>query len=65
MAQRIISDGFQEIPILAVHSLEAGTLPGEHRDPFDRMIAAQSILEKLAVVTNDKEIENFGAELLW
>ena len=50
---------------MAVNSLEAGTLPGEHRDPFDRMIAAQSILEKLAVVTNDKEIENFGAELLW
>ena len=62
---RISVDGFLELPILAAQALKAGTLPGEHRDPFDRMIAAQSILEQIPVMTNDVELSNLGAQVLW
>ena len=40
-------------------------LPGEHRDPFDRLIAAQALIEDLTVVTRDREIAAFGCKVLW
>jgi PIN domain nuclease of toxin-antitoxin system len=64
-SERLSADGFLALPILDAHALRAGTLPGEHRDPFDRMIAAQSILEQLPVMTSDLEIQNLGAQIIW
>ena len=63
--KRLLEDGFQELPIGVRHALKAGTLPGEHRDPFDRMIAAQALLASIPVVTSDPEIAGLGAEILW
>ncbi|MBW4511087.1 MAG: type II toxin-antitoxin system VapC family toxin [Scytonematopsis contorta HA4267-MV1] len=42
---------FIELPITTVHALRAGSLPIDHRDPFDRMIMAQAELEGLPVIT--------------
>ncbi|TVR29610.1 MAG: hypothetical protein EA404_14430 [Spirochaetaceae bacterium] len=58
-------DGFVELPITARHALKAGSLPGPHRDPFDRMLAAQGQLELLPVVSADAALSNLGAERLW
>ncbi len=44
---------FVELPISSVHALRAGSLPIEHRDPFDRMLMAQAELENLPIVTYD------------
>ena len=63
--KRLLVDGFQELPISFAHALKAGTLPGLHRDPFDRMIAAQSIIVNIPVMTCDLEIAGLGAESLW
>ena len=63
--ERIASDRFSELPMFARHALRAGSLPGDHRDPFDRMIAAQSILEGLLVVSIDEQISALGAERVW
>jgi PIN domain nuclease of toxin-antitoxin system len=63
--ERLAMDRFMELPISAAHSLRAGGLPGEHRDPFDRMLSAQSLMEKLPVATADPEIAALGAERLW
>jgi PIN domain nuclease of toxin-antitoxin system len=62
---RLAEDGFRELPISAQHTLRAGSLPGEHRDPFDRMLAAQSILEGFPIASVDAELSAFGAERLW
>ena len=62
---RLAVDGFQELAISFAHALKAGALPGGHRDPFDRMIAAQSTLEGLAVVSGDAAISGLGAERIW
>ena len=62
---RMTVDRFQEIGITTLHAFRAGTFPGPHRDPFDRMIAAQSMLERVPVVTPDKQIETLGAERIW
>jgi PIN domain nuclease of toxin-antitoxin system len=43
----------------------AGRLPGEHRDPFDRMLIAQAQIEDLAVVTNDPVFDGYSVTRLW
>jgi len=63
--QRLREDGFLELPITSQHSLRACSLPGPHRDPFDRMLAAQSLIEQFPVLTADEEIEAFGAARIW
>jgi PIN domain nuclease of toxin-antitoxin system len=63
--QRVLEDGFIEFPIRWSHALKAGTLPGEHRDPFDRMIAAQAIISNITVLTCDPAIAGLGAMTLW
>lgn len=62
---RIAEDGLLELSMTARHARKAGTLPGEHRDPFDRMLAAQGVLESLPVVSADRAISDLGAERLW
>lgn len=57
--------GFQELPIATKHAVLAGTLQGPHRDPFDRMLAAQALCENLAVVTADDALGALGARCLW
>ena len=47
------------------HGRLGGLLPGVHRDPFDRIIAAQSLIERMPVVTSDLAIATFGAEIIW
>ena len=39
--------GFQELPVTSHHALEVGTLPRHHRDPFDRLLVAQSRIEPM------------------
>ena len=58
--------GVRELPITSEHSLFAGRLDWEHRDPFDRMIAAQSMLEGFSLITRDRSFHRLqGIEVLW
>ena len=63
--ERIARDGFRELTISFHHALRAGSLPGAHRNPFDRMIAAQGLIEALRVATPAPEIEVLGADTIW
>jgi len=56
--------GFEVLAIQGAHALAAGSLPPHHRDPFDRMIAAQALAERLTVVTRDKQFAAYGVEVL-
>jgi PIN domain nuclease of toxin-antitoxin system len=57
--------GFQALPISVEHAERAGALPGEHRDPFDRMLIAQSQAENLPLVSNEKRFDAFGIRRIW
>ena len=46
--------GFVELPVSIAHATRAGSWPQPHRDPFDRMLAAQSILDGLPLITRAK-----------
>ena len=60
----IIKCGFKPLPISAVHAQLAGAWDVAHRDPFDRMLAAQSRIEALPLASNDAAMRLFGIELL-
>ena len=57
--------GFAGLPITLAHAQRAGSWPHEHRDPFDRMLAAQSLLEKAPLLTRDEKLSRFGVETIW
>ncbi len=61
----LAEEGFLALPITLEHGRRAGELADEHGDPFDRMLAAQAIVEDMAVVTNDKKLSALGAKCLW
>lgn len=58
--------GARELPVTSAHALSAGLFAVEHRDPFDRMLAAQAIAEGVLLVTADPAMALFpGLELRW
>ena len=61
----IKSQGFLALSVTVVHGQRAGALPGHHRDPFDRMLIAQAILEDCALVSNDVLFDRYGVVRLW
>jgi PIN domain nuclease of toxin-antitoxin system len=59
------NNGFIGLTVSDLHGLRAGLLPGDHRDPFDRLIAAQALDEDVPVITRDREFLGFGCEVIW
>ena len=59
------SQGFLSLPITVDHAQRAGSLPGPHRDPFDRVLIAQSQAEDLPLVTVDPVFGPYGIKLIW
>ena len=58
--------GARELPITSHHALVAGQLEWDHRDPFDRLLAAQSITESMLLVTSDAVFRSIGGvRTLW
>jgi PIN domain nuclease of toxin-antitoxin system len=57
--------GFHHLDIRHDHAVRAGLMPGEPRDPFDRIIAAQAQIEGMTVVTRDPSLAALGCEVLW
>lgn len=53
------------LPITLEHALAAGALPGPHRDPFDRMLIAQSRLENLPLLSSDRVFKQYKVRTLW
>jgi PIN domain nuclease of toxin-antitoxin system len=64
-AREIRGQGFTALPIAMTHAQVAGALPGEHRDPFDRMLVAQAREEHLAVVSNETLFDDYGVKRIW
>lgn len=55
-----------EMPVTSRHALTAGMLTWEHRDPFDRMIVSQSMIESVPLVTADAAMAAFpGVRIIW
>lgn len=61
----IASQSFIGLPVSVRHGQTGGALPGPHRDPFDRMLIAQAMVDRLILVSNEKVFEAYGVERLW
>ena len=57
--------GFRGLPISLRHGHDAGMLPGPHRDPFDRMLAAQARAEDLVLASADPAFRTLGVSTFW
>jgi len=61
----IAGQGFVGLPISLRHGQVAGALPGPHRDPFDRVLIAQAMIENLVLVSNEQPFDFYGVARLW
>lgn len=57
--------GFIELPLLAPHALQAGLFETDHKDPFDRALAAQALLQNLTLISKDNLLDRFGVRRFW
>ena len=64
MPSVLTGQGFVELPITVRHAQAAGSLPGPHRDPFDRMLIAQAIEEGLTILTRDRSFKAYDVPVL-
>lgn len=55
----------QWLPIEKTHCIEVAELPFHHRDPFDRMLIAQAIVEDLRLLSRDRRISDYAIERIW
>ena len=60
---QVVSDGYAWLPIESHHLLQVATLPlfDDHKDPFDRLLVAQSLTEPLILVTADAKLSRYGS----
>jgi PIN domain nuclease of toxin-antitoxin system len=65
VAACLAAQGFAELPTTVAEGQKAGSLAGTHRDPFDRMLAVQAIMNDLVLVSNESVFDQFGASRLW
>lgn len=59
------SQGFRPLDITVLHAQRAGSLPPLHRDPFDRMLAAQALAEGLPLLSNDAVFDAYAVRRIW
>lgn len=64
-ARTIEKENFLSLAISVGHAELAGRLPGLHKDPFDRMLIAQALIERLTLVSNETAFDAFGVSRLW
>lgn len=56
---------FTLLPISVSHTAQVVDLPFHHRDPFDRLIIAQSLVEGIPLVSSDDMFDHYGVERIW
>lgn len=61
----LAEQGFLPLAVSVEHAQDAGNLPGPHRDPFDRMLIAQSFAHHIPLVSNERVFDAYGVERLW
>ena len=65
LAEQLASAGFSLLPINFRHVMRVGQLPFHHRDPFDRLLAAQTIEEHLTLVSADEVFDAYKVSRIW
>jgi PIN domain nuclease of toxin-antitoxin system len=56
----LLANGYGELPVMSQHAVAVTGLPAVLKDPFDRMLVAQSIVERIALLTSDPLVARYG-----
>jgi PIN domain nuclease of toxin-antitoxin system len=65
LPSRVAEQGFSWLPVNAMHAWQVRELPAHHRDPFDRLLIAQALVERLPIITTDPRFNDYGIEVYW
>jgi len=65
IAAIIADQGFAELPITVPHGQLAGSLASPHKDPFDRMLIAQSMLDRMPLISIEPVFDRYGIQRIW
>ena len=65
IADQLSRNAIQVLPIHLSHALHTGSLPGHHRDPFDRILVSQALLEKMPLLSSDPQISRYPVGVVW
>lgn len=65
LSEQLALNGIDTLPVTMAHALHVYELPAHHRDPFDRLLVAQALLEGIPIVTADPEIARYPVEVIW
>ena len=65
MREAIDNNGFGYLHIEPRHTAMLTTLPRHHKDPFDRLLVAQALVEGMPIVSADAELDAYGVKRLW
>jgi PIN domain nuclease of toxin-antitoxin system len=65
LSSLIRENSFELIPVRFEHTKELITMPFHHKDPFDRLIIAQSMIEKMPVVSRDNIFKHYHVDQIW
>jgi PIN domain nuclease of toxin-antitoxin system len=58
-------NGFELMPVRVEHTSIITVLPFHHRDPFDRLLIAQAMIENMSIVSGDKAFDDYDINRLW
>jgi PIN domain nuclease of toxin-antitoxin system len=61
----VAADDFTELPLTLAHTERLQSLPAHHTDPFDRILIAQALVERATIVSHDRALAPYGADVLW
>ncbi len=65
LPEQIVLNYIRLLDVSLSHALRIANLPLHHRDPFDRMIVAQSLTENLPILSNDNALDAYGVKRIW
>lgn len=65
IANRIQANALTELPVSMAHALVLQDLPWHHKDPFDRLLVAQAMVNQIPLLSADQQLSSYAIERLW
>lgn len=65
VTEQIDLNAFHVLPVQPAHALHVNVLPDHHRDPFDRLLAAQGLTEGMPILSRDPALAAYGVDMVW